>query len=517
MPEQDQPDHQDRPSDHPHLPAARNRAVVVSAAPAGTARAARAEADRLLDQGYSVLFVTPAFGKRKPDPSRGGVHVVEARVGTAFDTAPGALGKLGRKAVLTTRNARGRALRDPAATWTAGDVAAEIGPYLDAFAPDVVVAGDKTAEKAVAKLGRTAVAPGAAKPVAKTVDPAPSLLIGSNNNAGMGYAWARAVDTHAGIRARNIQKKSYAFGYGSDIKAEDKDWVDPLWGLGRVADTLDTVTHVLSESGLAFFGRLNGGLLADDLPELRRAGIRAGLLFHGSDIRSPDRHVELYKFSPFRAPATDADRELTETLRRKTAEMAEWVADFDGPVFVSTPDLIDDVPQATWLPVVVDLGQWTEGARPPLEREVPVVVHAPSRPFMKGSDLIEPTLRDLEARGLIEYRRLEHIPQAELVGVVQDADIVLDHFVIGNYGVMTCQAMAAGRVSIANIDARVRGRVPVEIPTIQADPDTLGEVIEGVLADRDAARAVAATGRAFVQEFHDGRKSAQALEPWLRG
>ena len=497
------------------LPAARNRAVVVSAAPTGAAGSARAEADRLLAEGYSVLFLTPAFGKRKPEPSHGGVHVVEARVGTAFDAAPGALGKLGRKAVLTTRNARGKALRDPAATWTAADVAAEIALNLDAYDPDVVVACDKTAEKAVARLGRTAVGSGRAKPRAKTVDPAPSLLIGSNNNAGMGYAWARAVEQHGGIRARNIQKKSYAFAYGSDIKAEDKDWVDPLWGLARVADTLDTVTHVLSESGLAVFGRLNGGLLADDLPELRRAGVRTALLFHGSDIRSPDRHIELYRHSPFRDPAGAQDRELTEVLRGKAAEMAKWVADFDGPVFVSTPDLIDDVPQATWLPVVVDLDQWTEGSRTPLEREVPVVVHAPSRPFMKGSDLIEPTLRDLESRGLIEYRRLEHIPQAELVGVVQDADIVLDHFVIGNYGVMTCQAMAAGRVSIANIDRRVRDRVPAQIPTLQADPDTLCEVIESVLADREAARAVAATGRAFVREFHDGRKSAAALEPWL--
>src|SRR5256885_1810776 len=78
---------------------------------------------------------------------------------------------------------------------------------------------DKPAEKAVAKRGRTAVGPGRAEPRAKAVDPAPSLLIGSNNNAGMGYAWARAVEQYAGIRARNIQKKSYAFGYGSDIKA----------------------------------------------------------------------------------------------------------------------------------------------------------------------------------------------------------------------------------------------------------------------------------------------------------
>src|SRR5258708_18564747 len=117
---------------------------------------------------------------------------------------------------------------------------------------------------------------------------------------------------------------------------------------------------------------------------------------------------------------------------------------------------------------------------------------------MKGSDLIEPTLRDLESRGLIEYRRLEHIPQNELVGVMQDADIVLDHFVIGNYGVLTCQAMAAGRVSVCNISPRVRDRVPAEIPTIQADPETLGAVIEGILEDRAEAQAVAAARPAFV-------------------
>lgn len=498
------------------LPGARRRVVVLSAAPLGTDPSARAEADRLLALGCSVLLVAPSFGKRKPAASRGGVHVVEVRVGTAFDDAAGAVGKLGRKAVLTTRNARGKALRNPAATWSAGDVAEAVRPYVDAFAPDILVAADKTAEKALKALGHTPVGLGAASPKPTAGPDKPSLLVGSNNNAGMGYAWARAVRDNAGITARNLQKKSYAFNYESDIKGEDKDWVDPVWNFERIADTLGTVTHVLSESALAVLGRINGGMLADDLPELRRAGIEVGILFHGSDIRSPDRHIQLHPFSPFRAPATEEDQKLTDVLRQKTAEMEKWLEDFDGPVFVSTPDLLDDVPRATWLPVVADLDQWTEGSRPPLEREVPIVVHAPSRPFMKGSDLIEPTLRDLEARGLIQYRRLEHIPQNELVGVVQDADIVLDHFVIGNYGVMTCQAMAAGRVSIANISQRVRDRVPAEIPTIQADPDTLAAVIEGVLADRDAARAVAARGRAFVREFHDGRKSAEALEAFLK-
>jgi hypothetical protein len=496
----------------------RYRIAIVAASPLASAGAEVAEAERLVESGRNVLLIRPAHGPTRSEAVNG-VHRVEVRIPTSFDGKPAAPAKIARKAVLKGRSLRGKALSGTSGVWRPSDIASAIEPYLKAYSPDAVLFADGTAAKAVERLGSAASPLGSelASAPTKTVEPAPSLLIGANNNAGMGYAWARAAEKNLGIRARNIQKKPYAFAFGADIAADDKLWTDPIWQLGRLADTLDSVTHVLSESALAVHGRLNGGWLRGDLAELQRAGIEVGILFHGSDIRDPDLHAKLEKFSPFRDPAEGEDRSLTEALRKSTAEMREWLKDFEGPLFVSTPDLLDDVPRATWLPVVADLEQWTPGDRTPLEREVPVVVHAPSRPFLKGSDLIEPTLRDLESRGLIEYRRLEHIPHTEFTKVVQDADIVLDHFVIGNYGVVTCQAMAAGRVSIANISERVRERVPVEIPTIQADPDTLGAVIEGILDDRAKAQALASTGPDFVREYHDGRKAAEALRPFVTG
>ena len=72
-----------------------------------------------------------------------------------------------------------------------------------------------------------------------------------------------------------------------------------------------------------------------------------------------------------------------------------------APVLVSTPDLLDYVPQATWLPVVVDVRVWRDAAvDPPLQRERPVVVHAPSNAGLKGSELIGETLRALDAEGV---------------------------------------------------------------------------------------------------------------------
>ena len=62
----------------------------------------------------------------------------------------------------------------------------------------------------------------------------------------------------------------------------------------------------------------------------------------------------------------------------------------------------------TWLPVVVDVDRWATD-QPLLEREVPVVLHAPSRASLKGSSHVDAAMSALDAAGLIEYRRLEHV------------------------------------------------------------------------------------------------------------
>src|SRR5205823_5412132 len=151
---------------------------------------------------------------------------------------------------------------------------------------------------------------------------------------------------------------------------------------------------------------------------------------------------------------------LTAQLQRQVDALAPLVAAFDGPKYVSTPDLLDDVTDATWLPVVVDLDVWTPGDEP-LRRDPPGVVHAPANRALKGTELIEPVLTRLEEKGLITYRRIEGLPAAQVPALIRSADVVLDHFGIGNYGVLTCEAMATGRVSISHIDERVRSRVPV--------------------------------------------------------
>jgi glycosyltransferase involved in cell wall biosynthesis len=186
---------------------------------------------------------------------------------------------------------------------------------------------------------------------------------------------------------------------------------------------------------------------------------------------------------------------------------------------VSTPDLLIDVPQGRWLPVVVDLNAWRPSA-PIFNRDRLVVAHAPSKGAMKGSDLIDPTLRSLEAQGLLTYRRVDGVPPDQMPTVYGDADIVLDQFGIGSYGVAACEAMAAGRLVVGHVTEQVRGHIRavtgLDVPIVQARSVELEAVLRDILDDPEKYRGTAAAGRAFVEAVHDGRRSAEILAEFLR-
>jgi hypothetical protein len=77
--------------------------------------------------------------------------------------------------------------------------------------------------------------------------------------------------------------------------------------------------------------------------------------------------------------------------------------------------------------------------------------------------------------------------------------------------------MATGRLVVANVSDRVRGRLSAELPIVQATPDTLDEVLEDVIARRANHAALAAAGRRHAERFHSGAHSAGTLLAFLSG
>jgi hypothetical protein len=148
-----------------------------------------------------------------------------------------------------------------------------------------------------------------------------------------------------------------------------------------------------------------------------------------------------------------------------------------------------------------------------------VVVHAPSNAGLKGTEAIRPIMRALHEEGLLEYRELQGIASADMPAAYGDADIVLDQFSLGIYGVAANEALASGRIVVSHVNDFTRTTVKEEtgrdLPIVEARVDVLEKVLRDIIANPDDYLRLAATGPDFVREVHDGRRSAQVLSGFL--
>ncbi|MGO4595437.1 hypothetical protein AB4Z18_16605 [Leifsonia sp. 2TAF2] len=352
-------------------------------------------------------------------------------------------------------------------------------------------------------------------------DPNPELTastrvyFGPLNYAGQAHLWARALRADlpdvAAVNAAVVAPRS-ALNFPSDISIPLRVYRGSDAWRAEQRLYLRRFTHVVAESGRSLLGERVASDPFDEFSELRSEGVRTAIMLHGTDARLPSRHRATHAHSPFQ------DAERFAGTERRVSRLLSDLESFDGPVFVSTPDLLADVPWAAWCPVAVDPALWATDSRP-LTRPTPLVVHVPSRSSVKGTELIEPAIRALEADGLIAYRRIEGVPPSSLPAMIADADIVLDQFALGSYGVAACEAMAAGRVVIGDVDDGVREAVSRagagDLPIVQARAGEIARVLRGVLADRDAYAAHAQHGVDFVAALHSGPGSAARLADGL--
>ncbi|MCR2824033.1 hypothetical protein NQ160_00660 [Microbacterium sp. zg.Y909] len=286
------------------------------------------------------------------------------------------------------------------------------------------------------------------------------------------------------------------------------------WGMGQRDAVAAQFSHVLVEAVSSLFGAASDKVVAREVAFLRERGVRVGMLCHGTDIRLPSRHAELDEWSPFR----NAPAEWVAGLERRARFHHSVLDRVGGPVFVSTPEMLLDRVGSTWLPIVVDPAKWwTE--EPVLTRERPIVVHAPTNPRVKGTQLIEPVVEALADAGALEYRRVLRVPSAEMPRLYSEADIVLEQFALGMYSVTSVEAMAAGRLVIAHVHEQVRDHVRdvtgLEVPVVEATPATLHDVLHDVIERPEYYQAIAARGPGFVGAVHDGALSARVLAPFL--
>jgi len=331
------------------------------------------------------------------------------------------------------------------------------------------------------------------------------ILHASRNTAG------QAGDTVAALR--RLGHHVELWDAEADPFGRDADRVlgyaqrDPRRIWEAVTDAVAGFDVLHFHSGQTLVPRGWGGLpVYWDLPIYRSLGLRVYVTSHGSDVRMGRIHEEVNPWiEHYTVPPPEDDR------IEKWIQVMRTYAD---RMFVVSVNLLDYVPDAEYLPRVLDLAAWP--ALPIEQRARPVIVHAPSTRSTKGSDLLLAALDDLAAEGVgFDLRLLERVPHSEVRAAITDADILLDNVVAGSYGIVSLEAMASGRVAVANLSNAVREEYP-DAPVVHIDPETVRDRLRALIGDVDERRRLAALGRPFVTRVHDADRIAARLDEAYR-
>lgn len=380
---------------------------------------------------------------------------------------------------------------------------------------------DSVADRPMSLIGRIAALRyrprGSVPPVTQVPQSGVTVAIGPVNYSNQGTLWAQALVKNF----PQVSTSTFAvevpggFHFPSDLVVPvDFYQRSRKWQKAQAA-SVSSFSHVLVEAEEPLFGRYMDRSPQRERAFLQSRGVSVAYMAHGTDIRIPSIHRQRTEWSPY----ADSSVYLAG-LEKRARRNVDFLTSIENEVFVSTPDLLLDLPDATWCPVVVDIATWALSEQAPVTRRPLRVVHAPSVQTMKGTQLIEPALRELEAAGIIQYRPLQGIPSQHMPKEIAWADVVLDQFRLGSYGVAACEAMAAGKIVVGHVIPEVRQIVQentgMSLPVIEATPQSLSAVLTEISRSTQQISSLQASSREFVERVHSGQLSAEILmSNWL--
>ena len=223
--------------------------------------------------------------------------------------------------------------------------------------------------------------------------------------------------------------------------------------------------------------------------------------FHGSEIRNPQYLIAKGESSSV-VPSI-----MTSEQTSKLNFFRKYIDRF----IVSTPDLLELVPKAIYLPNSVG-EEWFSHRKPTKEDDEFVVVHAPTSRAVKGTEFVISACANLKKRGYnIELKLVENVSNREIRELYEQADVFVDQLLIGWYGVAAIENMALGNPVISYIKPELNKKYAPDLPIIQANKDNIEEVLESLLGDRKILVKIGTASKEYAKKNHYPKINAGKL------
>lgn len=238
-----------------------------------------------------------------------------------------------------------------------------------------------------------------------------------------------------------------------------------------------------------------------ELKALRTAGKRIYFYAYGADVRTRRRTLALGQYN--------LCRECPEPSRFCVCDDTAGEARMQGiagyaNAMVSMGDMLTYVPNARnmhyW---PLDLTRLKPGTRGRVPGQRLRVAHAPNHPHFKGTRYLEEVICRLQGEGVaVELVRVQGVPNEQVLDLFRGADLVADQFIAGFHGYTALEAMALGKPVICFLRGPEMAIDPAECPIINANPDTLYEVLKGCATGKYDLEAIGARSRAYVEKHY---------------
>lgn len=253
-----------------------------------------------------------------------------------------------------------------------------------------------------------------------------------------------------------------------------------------------------------------------ELPLLKRMGRRLVVHFRGCEARDRRRNMALH-------PAINICQECdhhpyicesdSARIRRERARR------YGDAILVTTPDMLDFVPEATHFPFfappqeALPAGSAAAAHEP---REF-TIVHVSNQPGIEGTRDIERAIERLRAKGRrLRFEWVHDLTHESAMAVLQRADLAIGKMKMGYYANAQIEAMTLGVPTITHVrlefmtdELRRSGFIFATLPTLEA-------TIEHYLDHPDELAAKRRIARESVLRLHDNDRLARRLAEFYR-
>lgn len=241
-----------------------------------------------------------------------------------------------------------------------------------------------------------------------------------------------------------------------------------------------------------------------DLQRLKGSGKKAIMHHWGNDVRFHDMaRVQ----NPYAYTGDSPPNEYIDYRLKQISSVIEDAIVQDYEVYDYVKDYYKRVHV---VPIAIDLSKIQQVKTTP--KSVPLLVHAPTNPYFKGTVHVERAIKQLKETHSFRYQRIEHMNHEKAVELYKEADIILDQILCGSYGLLSVETMALGKPVVTFVRDDLLTKFTEVPPVVNANPQTIYETVKGLLDAPESWQEIGQKGRNYVETYHDSKVVAEQIK-----